>query len=100
MVRETVELGAVTGGNDQRFTHPRLAGQLPQGLGQLLARKDHLFADFDGRGAVIDSYDDEWHAGCSRDGGGLSGKGPLMTSESAGSGNPAVLIQADIVKGQ
>jgi hypothetical protein len=33
---------------------------------QLLARKDYFFADIDGRGAVIDSYDDEWHAAMSR----------------------------------
>ena len=67
VVRETIELGAVTGGNDQRFTHPGQAGEFSQGIRQLLARKDHFFADIDGRGAVIDSYDDEWHAGCCRE---------------------------------
>ena len=80
-LRETVEFGAVTGGNDQRFTHAGDAGERPQCFRQLLARKDYFFADIDGRGAVIDSYDDEWHAGCCRDRCGLSGKGPPMTSE-------------------
>ena len=64
--RETVQLGPVAGGNDQRFAHAGDAAQFPQGFGQLLAREYDFFADFDGRGAVIDSYDDEWHAGACR----------------------------------
>ena len=59
---------------------PATRDQLPQCFRQLLARKYDFFADVDGRGAVIDSDDDEWHAGAVATGCGLSGKGVGMTS--------------------
>src|SRR5688572_7331853 len=59
---EAVELGAIARRHDEGFAHAGHARQLPQRVRQLLARKHHFLADLDGRGAVVDSYDEERHA--------------------------------------
>ena len=58
-VAEAVQLGPVARGHDQRLAHAGNAAQLLQCCGQLVAGEYDFFADFDRRGAVIDSDDEE-----------------------------------------
>lgn len=58
-IRAAVQLGAVAGRDDEGFLDAGHACQFAQRFRQLLTREYDFFADIDGRGAVIDAYDDE-----------------------------------------
>jgi hypothetical protein len=58
-VRGAVDFGAITSGKNDRFLYAWQTYELAQRFRQLFTREYDFLADVDGRGAVIDSYDDE-----------------------------------------
>ena len=59
-----VELGAVTGRENNHFIHPGGGTGIGQGLTDLLRGKGHPLAHLDGGRVVVDSQGDQFHSGC------------------------------------
>ena len=58
----SVDLHAVARGENRRLVQPDLVAQPRKGVGQLLAPKCQALAQFDRRGTMIQSYQDDVHA--------------------------------------
>src|SRR5690606_7248638 len=63
-VAQAIQFGAITRRDDDTLAHAGEFRHLAQRYGEVVFREYDFLADLDGRGAVIDSNDDEWHARC------------------------------------
>ena len=59
--RNAVDFAAIAGGEDQRFLEDAARAQLVGGAAGLVGGERHPFAHLNGRGAVVQADEDDFH---------------------------------------